>query len=112
MVYFAELESPSPLLHVAVYWQSHDTKAWAKKLSQILANNIDNEVRGIGHRNTKNVVNQGGDTGNQGGNVNMTVEITWNSNRNYKLKDWKKVKIINLVSRIFPNVFLLNFGRI
>ena len=41
---------PFPLLNVAVYWQSSDTKACAKKLSQILANNIDNGRRGIGLR--------------------------------------------------------------
>ena len=32
---------PFPLLNVAVYCQSSDTEACAKKLSQILANNID-----------------------------------------------------------------------
>ena len=41
---------PFPLLNVAVYWQSSNTEACAKKLSQILANNIDNEGRGIGLR--------------------------------------------------------------
>ena len=30
---------------VAVYWQSSNTEACAKKLSQILANNIDNGGR-------------------------------------------------------------------
>ena len=35
---------PSPLLKVAAYWQSSNTEACAKKLSQILANNIDNVV--------------------------------------------------------------------
>ena len=48
--------------------------------------------------NTKNVGNQGGDAGNQGGNLSIAVEITWNSNGNDKLKDWREVKIINLVS--------------
>ena len=48
--------------------------------------------------NAKNVGNQGGDAGNQGRNLSIAVEITWNSNRNYKLKDWREVKIINLVS--------------
>ena len=57
-------------------------------------------------------MNQGGDTGNQGGNLSITVKITWNSNENDKFKDWKKVKIINLVSRICPSAFLVNFGRI
>ena len=41
---------PSPLLNVAVYWQSSDTETCVKKLSQILANNIDNGGRGIGLR--------------------------------------------------------------
>ena len=33
-------------------------------------------------------------------NFSTAVEITWNNNENDKLKDWRKVKIINLVSRI------------
>ena len=44
--------------------------------------------------------NQGGDAGNQGGNLSIAVEITWNSNGNDKLKDWREVRIINLLSRI------------
>ena len=40
----------SPLLIVAVYWQSSNTKACPKKLSQILTNNIYNGGRGIGLR--------------------------------------------------------------
>ena len=48
--------------------------------------------------NTKNVGNQGGDPRNQCGNLSIAVEITSNSNRNDKLKDWREVKIINLVS--------------
>ena len=44
--------------------------------------------------------NQGGDAENQGGNLSIAVEITWSSNGNDKLKDWKEIKIINLVSRI------------
>ena len=39
------------------------------------------------------------DAGNQGGNLSTAVEITWNSNGNDKLKDWREVKIINLVPR-------------
>ena len=39
-----------PLLNVAAYWQSSNTEACAKKLSQILVNNIDNGGRGIGLR--------------------------------------------------------------
>ena len=50
--------------------------------------------------NTKNVGNQRGDAGNQGGNLSIAAEITWNSNENDKLKNWREVKIINLVSRI------------
>ena len=46
----------------------------------------------------ENVGNQGGDAGNQGGNLSIAVEITWNGNN--KLKDWREVKIKNLVSRI------------
>ena len=57
-------------------------------------------------------MNQGGDARNQGENLCITVEITWNSNGDDKLKDWKKFKIINLVSRICPGAFLVNFGRI
>ena len=37
-----------PLLSVAAYWKSSNTKVCAKKVSQILANNIDNWGRGIG----------------------------------------------------------------
>ena len=44
--------------------------------------------------------NQGGGVGNQGGNLSIVVEITWNTNGNDKLKDWGEVKKINLVSRI------------
>ena len=48
--------------------------------------------------NTKNVGNQGGDAGNQGRSLSTAVKITWNSNGNDKLKGWREVKIINLVS--------------
>ena len=41
---------PSPLLNVVVYWQSSSTEACTKKLSQILANNIDNGGREVGLR--------------------------------------------------------------
>ena len=37
--------SPFPLLNVEAYLQSSNTEACAKRLSQILANNIDNEGR-------------------------------------------------------------------
>ena len=45
---FRNKSGPSPLLNVAVYWQSSDTETCVKKMSQILANNIDNGKRGIG----------------------------------------------------------------
>ena len=48
----------------------------------------------------ENVVNQDGDAGNQNRNLNIAVEITWNSNGNDELKDWREVQIINLVSRL------------
>ena len=38
---------PSPLLNVAGYWKSSNSEACTKKLSQILANNIDNGGRGF-----------------------------------------------------------------
>ena len=41
---------PFPLLNVAAYWQSSNSEACAKKLSQVLPNNIDNRGRGIGFR--------------------------------------------------------------
>ena len=44
--------------------------------------------------------NQGSDAGNQGRNLSIAVEITWNSNENDKLKDWREVRIINLLSCI------------
>ena len=47
-----------------------------------------------------NVWNQSGDAGNQGRNLSVAIEITWNSNGNDKLEDWREVKIINLVPRI------------
>ena len=41
---------PFPLPNFAEYWQSNNTETCAKKLFQVLANNIDNEGRGIGLR--------------------------------------------------------------
>ena len=35
--------------------------------------------------NTKNVRNQGDDTRNQGVNISIVVEITWNNKKNDKL---------------------------
>ena len=49
MIHFAETnQAPSPLLNVAAYWKSNNFEPCAKKLSQILANNIDNGEMGIG----------------------------------------------------------------
>ena len=39
-----------PLLNVSGCWKSSNTKACAKKLSQIIANNVNNRGRGIGLR--------------------------------------------------------------
>ena len=51
MVHFAEIkQAPPPLLSATAYWKSSNTKACAKKLSQIIANNIDNRGRRIGLR--------------------------------------------------------------
>ena len=38
---------PSPVLNVSVYWKNSNTEASVKKLSQIFANNIDNEGKGV-----------------------------------------------------------------
>ena len=58
------------------------------------------ESEGYLYGNTKNLGNQGGDAGNQGGNLSIVVKITCNSDGNDNLRDWREVKIINLVSRI------------
>ena len=51
MVNLTEInQAPFALPNVAVYWQSSNTEAYAKKLSQILANNIDEGEKKIGHR--------------------------------------------------------------
>ena len=39
--------TPLPILKVAVYWKSSNTKACARKLSQIIAKNIGNRGKGI-----------------------------------------------------------------
>ena len=62
--------------------------------------------------NAKNMGNKDDDVGNQGGDLSIAVEITWNSNGNDRFKDWRGVKIINLVSRIWPGAFLVNCGHI
>ena len=54
----------------------------------------------------------GGDARNQGGTLSIAVKIIWNSNGNDKLKDWREVKIISLVSRISHSAFLVNLGYI
>ena len=38
---------PSPLLNSTAYWKSSNTRACAKKLSQILAKTIDNKEKGL-----------------------------------------------------------------
>ena len=61
--------------------------------------------------------NQSGDVENQGRKLGITVEMTKNSSRNNKFKEWREVKIIenehickNLGSHIWSGVFLVNFG--
>ena len=46
MVHFAEI-SPSSLIDAAANWKSDSIKVCAKKLSQILASNIDNGEGGL-----------------------------------------------------------------
>ena len=50
--------------------------------------------------NAENVGNQVGDARNQCGNLSIAIERTCHTNENDKLKDWREVKIISLVSRI------------
>ena len=40
------------------------------------------------------VRNQGGDVGNQSGNLGTADEVTQNSNGNDKFKEWREAKII------------------
>ena len=47
---FRNKSVPSPILNVAAFWKSSNTETCAKKLPQILANNIDNGERRIGLR--------------------------------------------------------------
>ena len=46
------------------------------------------------------MANQQSDARSQGGNLSVVVEITWNSNGNDELKDWREAKVKNLVPRI------------
>ena len=48
--FYRNKSSPSPLLNVVACWKSSNTEACVKKLSQILANNIDNGRRWFGLR--------------------------------------------------------------
>ena len=58
-------------------------------------------MQGIWLEIQKNMENQGTNAGNQGGSrKSLVVDITWNSNRYDKFKDWREVRIINLLSRI------------
>ena len=50
MVHLPEINQTPSLYSMLQYWQSSDTDAWGKKLSQILANNLDHGGRGIGLR--------------------------------------------------------------
>ena len=51
MVHFTEInQAPSPYSMFAANWKSSNNEACAKKLSQILADNIDDGGRGIGLR--------------------------------------------------------------
>ena len=50
MVYFVKINQVPSTSSILGYWKSSNTKACAKKLSQILVNNIDNGGRGIGLR--------------------------------------------------------------
>ena len=67
--------------------------------------------------NGKNVENQGGDAANEGGNLNMAVEMTQNNNGNDKFKEQREAKIVenehickNAVSQIRLVPFLLTLG--
>ena len=52
MVHFAETnQAPSPLLNIAAYLQNSNAEAFAKKLSQILTNSIDNRGKGDWYHN-------------------------------------------------------------
>ena len=42
----------------------------------------------------KNAGNQGGDVENQGGKLGIAEEMTQESNRNDKFKEWIEIKII------------------
>ena len=48
MVDFPHINESTPLLHAAASWKRSNTEACVKKLSQILANNIDNGSSEIG----------------------------------------------------------------
>ena len=47
--------------------------------------------------------NQGGNEGNQGGNLSIAAEMTCNSNWKDKFKEWREVKVIE-INHIFKNV--------
>ena len=47
MACFVEINHVIPLLNFAAYWKSTNSEACTKKLSQILANNIDKGGGGL-----------------------------------------------------------------
>ena len=51
--------------------------------------------------------NQGSNAGNQGGNLIIAVQITWNRNGNDKLKDWREASFFDAFD---PVPFLLTLG--
>ena len=58
MVHFSEINQAPPPYSFAVYWQSSNTEACAKKLSQTLANNIDNGGEGNWSQNICEVLSK------------------------------------------------------
>ena len=58
------------------------------------SNGMGMQVQGISVKMQKNVGHQGSNAGNQSENLSIAVEITQNSNRNDKFKEWREVKKI------------------
>ena len=55
---FTNKSGPFSLLNIAAYWQSSNSEACAKNLSQILGNNIDNEGDGDWSHNLGEVLSK------------------------------------------------------